>query len=208
MRTPVSTNWIATLGLSAALFLPVYASAQRGDAAGAQAQSPGSKSQSSDTMFLMHAAQDGEAEVELGKLAQQNAADAKVKAFGERMVADHSKANAELRPIAEKKGVKIPAGLGPHAAMRAKLEKLQGAQFDQAYMRGMVDDHMKAVKEFETASKSSDADVSAFATKTLPTLREHLRMAQDTQKGISGTAGTSGTAKQPSGTAKPDAPTK
>jgi putative membrane protein len=208
MRTPVSTNWIAVIGLSSVLFLPMNAAAQRGDAAGAEKsgteKSAMNKSQSSDTMFLTHAAQDGEAEVELGKLAQQNAANAQVKAFGERMQADHSKANAELRTIAEKKGVKVPAGPGPHASMKAKLEKLQGAQFDQAYMRAMVDDHTKAVKEFETASKSTDSDVSGFAAKTLPTLREHLRLAQDTQRAVAGgTSGTSGTS-----TAKPNAPTK
>lgn len=35
------------------------------------------------------------------------------------------------------------------------------------------------VIEFETQSKDgNDADIKSFATKTLPTLQEHLKMAQ------------------------------
>ena len=145
------------------------------------AQSGAGKASAATTTFLTHAAQDGEAEIELGKLAQEKAADMKVKDFGARMQTDHGNANAELRAIIAKKGVTVPGGPGPHAGMKAKLEKLQGAAFDQAYMRGMVEDHTKAVREFETAAKSSDADVKAFAEKTLPTLREHLQQARDAQ---------------------------
>jgi len=148
------------------------------------AQSGAGKASTATTTFLTHAAQDGEAEIELGKLAQEKAADMKVKDFGARMQTDHGNANAELRAIIAKKGVTVPGGPGPHAAMKAKLEKLQGAAFDQAYMTAMVNDHTKAVREFQTAAKSSDADVKGFAEKTLPTLREHLRMAQEVHKSL------------------------
>ncbi len=143
----------------------------------------------SDRGFITQALQDGEAEVELGKLAQQKASDEKVKSFGSRMQADHGKAGAELQAIATKKGINPPKGVGPHAAMRNKLEKTEGAAFDRAYMSAMVEDHAKAVKAFETATKSGDADVSAFATKTLPTLREHHRMAMEINKAVASTAG-------------------
>jgi putative membrane protein len=147
-----------------------------------------------DKTFMTHASQDGEAEVELARLAQQKAADAQVKAFAQRMETDHTKAGSELRALIAQKGVTIPGGLPPQAvALKNKLDKLQGATFDQAYMRAMVDDHTKAVREFETASKSTDADVKGFAEKTLPTLREHLKMAQDTYKGVSSSMRSSST---------------
>jgi putative membrane protein len=147
-----------------------------------------------DKNFLTHAAQGGEAEVELGRLAQQKAADSQVKAFGQRMETDHSKAGSELRALIAQKGLTVPGGFPPDAvALKNRLDKLQGATFDQAYMRAMVDDHVKAVREFEMAAKSTDSDIKAFAEKTLPTLREHLKMAQDTNKAVaSARTGTSG----------------
>jgi putative membrane protein len=138
-----------------------------------------------DKNFLTHAAQGGEAEVELGQLAQQKAADAQVKSFGQRMETDHSKANSELRALIAQKALTVPGGLPPDAtALKNRLDKLQGATFDQAYMKAMVDDHVKDVRAFEMAAKSTDTDIKGFAEKTLPTLREHLKLAQDTYKAV------------------------
>jgi putative membrane protein len=209
----VCTKWITSLAAVTVLLTWTSANAQAG------AQTPGGErpqmsipadakadSNASDKMFLTHAAQGSEAEVELGKLAQDKAADAKVKEFGARMQADHSKSGAEVRGIIAKKGITVPGGLGPHMALKNRLDKLQGANFDQAYMKAMVEAHSKNLREFETAAKSTDADVRAFATKTLPTLREHLRLAQEVAKGASSTmpssapaAGDSKTKGQPGG---------
>jgi putative membrane protein len=168
----------------ALMVLMIGASESAAQAAAQPSQKPAA---TSDNAFLTHAAQDGEAEVELGKMAQQKAADQRVKDFGARMQKDHGNANAELRAIIAKKGVTIPGGLGPHMAVRNKLEKLQGATFDEEYMKAMVEDHTKAVSLFEGAAKSADADIKAFATKTLPTLREHRQMAQELSKSVSST---------------------
>jgi hypothetical protein len=70
-------------------------------------------------------------------------------------------AAAELATIAEQKHVTLSQDLGPHAGLKSRLEKLQGAAFDRAYIAAMVEDHTKAVKAFETASKSSDADIKS-----------------------------------------------
>ena len=191
----VQTKWSLIFGLLAMIGTAHPAAAQEGAGKGNNA-----------TTFFTHAAQDGEAEVQLAELAQQKAADTKVKEYAARLQKDHSNANAELRAIVAKKGLTVPGGPGPHAAMKAKLEKMEGANFDQAYMKAMVDDHTKAVREFEMASKSSDEDVKAFATKTLPTLREHLRMAQDISKTVgSSMRPTSGTSPaMEKGTKGPD----
>ena len=170
------TKWSVAVGVATIMGVAQTATAQSG-----------AGKANNTTTFLTHAAQDGEAEIELGKVAQQKAADARVKDFGARMQKDHGNANAELRAISAKKGIVVPGGPGPHAAMKTKLEKLEGAAFDQAYMRAMVDDHTKAVKEFEMATRSPDADIKAFAEKTLPTLREHLRLAQEIHKAVGST---------------------
>ena len=156
--------------------------------------------------FFTHVAQDGEAEVQLGELAQQKAADAKVKEFAARMQKDHSNANSELRAIVAKKGLSVPGGPGPHSAMQKKLASLQGAAFDQAYMKAMVDDHTKAVREFEMATNSPDPDVKGFAAKTLPTLREHLQMAQDVYKSVGSSMRSSPHVEPPASTKTPKGP--
>ncbi len=143
-----------------------------------------------DEAFVMKVAKGGMAEVELGKLAVEKASSGAVKQFGQRMVDDHSKANEELKALAQSKNISLSPEIGPdEKALRDRLMKLSGAAFDQAYMKAMVSDHVKDVNEFRIESKSGkDPDVKAWAAKTLPTLEEHLKMARDT----SGAVGTSG----------------
>ena len=134
-----------------------------------------------DSTFMKTAAMDGMAEVEHGQLAAQKAASDGVKQFGQRMADDHGKANAELKSLAAQKHVTLPAKLdAKHQAMHDKLAKMSGAAFDSAYMAHMVTAHKEAVALFQREAKAgSDAETKAFAEKTLPTLQEHLKMAQD-----------------------------
>ena len=138
------------------------------------------KLSSGDRHFITEAAQDGIAEVALGKIAQQNGSSAEIKQFGQRMADDHSKANQELETIAGKLGVTPPkeAG-GKHAKMVNELSKKTGAKFDHDYADAMVKDHEKAVSLFEKQAKKGDSeDLKQFASKTLPALQEHLKMAR------------------------------
>ena len=148
--------------------------------AGAKGEQTGmANMSSSDHNFLMDAAMGGMMEVELGKLATTNGASDAVKQFGQRMVDDHSKANAELMSLATTRGITLPTELDEkHRAHVTKLTSLTGADFDREYSKMMLSDHKKDVSEFEKESmKGADADLKAFATNTLPTLREHLQMA-------------------------------
>ncbi|HKU85082.1 MAG TPA: DUF4142 domain-containing protein [Casimicrobiaceae bacterium] len=138
----------------------------------------------SDRKFMEKAARGGMAEVELGKLAAEKAGSADVKQFGQRMVDDHSKANDKLKALATSKGVNLPTGLDRSTQREMdKLSKLSGAEFDREYMKHMVSDHKKDVSEFKSeAKKAKDADVKSFAASTLPTLEEHLKLAQSTEQ--------------------------
>lgn len=132
------------------------------------------------TKFAGAAAQGGMAEVELGRLATQRAGDALVREFGARMVADHSKANGELKSIAAQKGIQLPTEMSSEQKSEVeKLSKMSGEEFDKEYMSAMVKDHEQDTKDFETQSKEgTDAEIKAFAGKTLPTLQQHLQMAR------------------------------
>jgi putative membrane protein len=144
-----------------------------------------------DQSFVMNAARGGMAEVELGKLAEDKGESQEVKDFGKRMVDDHGKANDELKSIAQNKNITLPSDLSAKdKKLRDRLTKLSGAAFDRAYMQAMVGDHRVDINEFRQESKTGkDADVKAFASKTLPTLEDHLKMAQTTDKAVVGTSG-------------------
>ena len=139
-----------------------------------------------DSEFLVEAANGGMMEVQAGQLASTKAKSARVKAFGSMMVRDHSKANEELKTLAASKNITIPSTLGEdHQKHINDLNEKKGNDFDEAYMNMMVDDHKKDVDKFEDASKNAkDADVKAFAAKTLPVLRTHLDSARSVHDGI------------------------
>src|SRR5215217_7956264 len=126
-----------------------------------------------ENTFVTEAAVGGMAEVELGRLAQTKAQNAEVKRFAQMMIDDHSKANDELKSLATKKNISLPTSLdAKHQSTMQKLQGMSGAEFDKAYVDDMLEDHEKDVSEFEKQSQSNpDADVKAFAAKTLPTLK-------------------------------------
>ena len=148
---------------------------------------------SGDRKFVEKAAAGGMAEVQLGQMAAQKASADDVRKFGQRMVDDHGKANDQLKQLATSKSVELPAEVdGATKREMDKLSKLEGAAFDREYMNHMVSDHKKDVSEFRSESrKAKDADVKQFATTTLPTLEEHLKLAQAAQKVANGEARTS-----------------
>ena len=121
---------------------------------------------------MKKAAKGGMMEVAMGKVAEQNGQSDDVKSFGKRMVTDHSKANDELKSIAEKKGVKLPT-----------KEKHSGKwSSDKAYIDAMVKDHEKDLAEFQEEAKTgSDPDVKKFAEDTAKIVQEHLDLAKETQ---------------------------
>jgi len=169
----------------------------------APAKSAKSSSASMDKKFVTAAAQGGLAEVDLGNVAKQNASNDAVKQFGDRMVTDHSKANDELKALAQQKSWTLPTE--PDSAdksKQARLSKMNGAAFDKAYMRDMVSDHQKDIKEFQKcASSCSDPELKAWAAKTLPTLQDHLKMAQDAAKQVGAMGASSKSKKSGSETA-------
>ena len=130
--------------------------------------------------FMEEAATGGMMEVELGSMAQEKASSQAVKDFGERMVTDHTKAGDELKALAQEKSVTLPEAMTSKQQRSVdKLTELSGEEFDKEYMKMMVKDHEKDVKAYQKASeKVPDPTVQDFASKTLPTLKEHLQEAE------------------------------
>lgn len=134
-----------------------------------------------DRAFVEKAARTGMAEVQLATNVSNRAQTQEVRSFASQMITDHNRSNQELTTLAAQKGIDPPADLDPeHKTLDAELAKLNGPPLDKAYMEAMVKDHGAAVADFQSASQSlADADLKAFATKTLPVLQQHHKMAQD-----------------------------
>jgi putative membrane protein len=142
------------------------------------------RAQAGDQAFVTKLAGVAMAEVELGKLAKEKASSREVRAFGQRMIDDHTKAGDELKGIAQRKNLAWPAALPPDAiALKDKLSKLNGAAFDRAYIDEMVKGHTEVLGEVKKGAQSaSDPDVKAWATKATSSVQAHLTHAQDQQK--------------------------
>jgi putative membrane protein len=159
-----------------------------------------------DLEFATKAAQGGLKEVKFGELAQQQAARDVVKQFGQRMVDDHGKANDQLKQIAQNKGVELPQQLSDEDQEKyAELQQKSGAEFDQAYTDEMVSDHEKDIAEFQQyVDQGKDPDLTSFAGQTLPTLKEHLQLAQQAAEQVTAAA----SQEEPAQTAQPAAATQ
>jgi len=148
--------------------------------------------ETTDQQFVMKASAGGLAEVNLGRLAAKAASDPAVKKFGKHMVMDHEKANKELLDLANKQKFSVaPRMDAEHQKLFDKLSKTTGAAFDREYMAGQVKDHEETVALFEKQAKNGKVEqLKKWAEKTLPTLRDHLKMAKEINGNLKGSSTT------------------
>jgi putative membrane protein len=142
-----------------------------------------------DRLFVKEAAAGGMAEIELSKIAQKSE-NGDVKSFADRMIRDHTAANADLTAVATGLDTEMPKALdSEHQRLREKLQTLHGNAFDEQYIRAMVEDHNKAVMLFRHEERSGhNAELKQLAQKTLPTIEEHQKMALELSHKLAQTA--------------------
>jgi putative membrane protein len=130
--------------------------------------------------FAVKAANGGLMEVELGKIARENASNPRIRAFGDMMVRDHSQTGDNLKSIASSLNIALPDSVSDDTKKEIdKLKKKKGKDFDKAYVSLMVDDHKKDIDEFKKcAAECSDSTIKSFASNTLPVLEKHLDSIQ------------------------------
>jgi len=157
----------AILGV-AALLLPTHAKASSDD----------------DKKFLTMAAQSDQNEIALSKLAEQKATNPAVKAFAEKMVTEHTKLSASMKPFADEWGLTPPTGPDEDAQKELdKLNGLSGADFDKEYIDQMVTDHTKALRAFTSEVKDTkDAKFRAVVLQGKTVVAAHKNMAYDLKK--------------------------
>ena len=126
-------------------------------------------------------------EVAMGKLAQENGS-ARLQQYGKMLEEDHGKSLGEVQELAKKKSLTLSAtpkdmmakhDLEEAQEMKGMLAKLHGAEFDKAFVKGMIEDHKKDIAGLKSwRLAASDKEVSALIEKTLPVLERHLTAAQ------------------------------
>jgi len=175
---------ISSLAVALAAAAPSFVNAAEKEKSPKASKSTGSSLSAADQKFIKTAAQGGMTEVQLGQLASTKGMREDVKAFGAQMVKDHGQANDELKTLASAKGITLEDKLdAKHAVMVDKFSKMEGAQFDKAYIDDMVADHKKDAAEFdEEAKNAKDPELKAFAEKTATVIHSHLDHIQSIQK--------------------------
>lgn len=132
--------------------------------------------------FASKAAVIGKAEIELANLALNNTKNEEIRIYAERMIKDHTAADAKLKKIAAKENLTLPQALDPeHRAVKEKLAALKDDAFDREYRKEMAKGHDKAVALFESAAQTEQMpkDLREFAASTLDTLEDHREDAHD-----------------------------
>jgi len=132
--------------------------------------------------FVENAAQGGITEVEAGKLALEKSGSADVKNFAQHMITDHTKVNQELAALAKKLDIEVPDDAALTDKAKKAILEMRDESFDKAYANNQVNAHETTVALFKKEAESSDnAELKAFATKTLPALEAHLQEAKELQ---------------------------
>jgi putative membrane protein len=131
-----------------------------------------------DKIFLRKAAEGGMAEVQFGQLAAQKASSDDVKAFGQKMVDDHTALNSEMATVADSLGVRAPKTIDKKDQTELdKLNGLSGTDFDTEYLTVMVKAHHKDLHEFRMeAANTQDPTLKAAVEKGGKVIGEHTRM--------------------------------
>ena len=135
-----------------------------------------------DSKMMTDLAQANIAEIETGKLALEKSRNEQVRKFAQHMIDEHTSALKELQTFAQAKGVTLPHGADlKHKTMATALKIMSGNTFDSQYMkRAGVGDHQQTIELLQKTQRNArDPELKAMATKMLPTVQAHLKMAQE-----------------------------
>ena len=141
---------------------------------------------SQDRMFMDQASQINLTEISLGRYMQAHATTTTAKNLGGIYARDHKAAQASLRALAVRLHGALPTTPGAQLeSMVAQVEAQKGRNTDVAFARASVRGHLTAIATFrKEKSAGSNPAVKAYATRYLPMLQTHLRLAEHAESVI------------------------
>jgi putative membrane protein len=159
----------------------------------------GAQADTDSQAFIKKAIEGNLAEIAVGTLAQQKSSSDGIKQFGQQLQADHTAANDKAMQAA--KAVFVDPPKEPSSEQKSAYDKLtheQGGAFDRDFLAMMVDDHNKAIADYQRESSANDA-AGQYAKASLPTLQKHLATAQSLTKSVPDTTASVQTPVNPPG---------
>lgn len=133
-----------------------------------------------DAQFMQSAAHSDQNEMQLSKLALEKGVTGATKAFAEKMIADHTKSTAALKPIAAKAGVTLPTDMDEkHQEIAKTMQQLSGKDFEDRYLEQMEADHQMTANTLAAHQQmTKNQALSGWIAQTLPVVTQHLHMAK------------------------------
>ncbi|HET9818713.1 MAG TPA: DUF4142 domain-containing protein [Rhodanobacteraceae bacterium] len=170
---------------------PAYPPGDTAMAQGTTSMAPATASTSAAAntgSFAAKAARGGMLEIKLADLALTHSHDTDVESFARRMKQDHTSIDNKLKELVQPGSQPLPSGLNDEQQQTvASLESSNGQDFDKAYADTMVEDHQEDVSLFQDAATTAPTQqLRDFASQTLPTLKEHLKLARQLQSKVQG----------------------
>ena len=133
-----------------------------------------------DAQFMQSAAHSDQNEMQLSKLALEKGVTGMTKTYAEKMIADHTKSTAALKPIAAKAGVTLPTDMDEqHQEIAKTMQQLSGKDFEDRYLQQMEADHQMTANTLAAHQQmTKNPALSGWITQTLPVVTQHLSMAK------------------------------
>ncbi len=133
-----------------------------------------------DADFLAQAARADRAEIEGCQLALKQSHHAEVRTLAQQILTEHQQTAQELAALAASKGVKLPEKSTLIQATKLKALSLAQHEFDVKFVKSIgVDAYAEEERlYFKASTEAGDAEVRAFAARTLPIVEKRLDAAQ------------------------------
>lgn len=183
MNTPFGMRFLSTAAI-AACTLGLHPALAQTTASGTDSATlrPAARLSRADLDFMKDIARANLAEIATGRMASEKARHEQIKRFGATMVEEHAQAQSELQALATRKGVELPDAPDiRHRTDAIALRGLSGEAFDKRYIsKAGVADHGKAHTLLQQVQREArDADLRAYADRTLRLVHGHLMRAQE-----------------------------
>lgn len=134
----------------------------------------------SDKSFLRTAAEENQAAIELGEVAEQKGFSAVARNFARRLVAERSHAQQELLRLARALDLALPHELSRHdRKAKQQLEKHSGKELDQMFLSRMAVDLDQQYGSYEDAAMSTrNPAVKRYIENLLPDVKHQDQTAK------------------------------